>query len=126
MFTLPIIQILLALVSSFVLVLYTTPRIINIAKSLRLFDKPGRRSSHQKEIPVVGGIVIFCVFILSVLVWGGINISEFSADYIKTQYIFVSLLIIFFTGVIDDLVSLSPLKKLVGQISSIMLSLIHI
>ena len=119
MFSLPIIQILLAFISSFLLVLYTTPRVINVAKNLRLFDKPGRRSSHQKEIPVVGGIVIFCVFILSVLVWGGINISEFSTYYIKMQYIFVSLLIIFFTGVLDDLVSLSPLKKLVGQITSI-------
>ena len=56
MFSLPIIQISLAFISSFLLVLYTTPRVINIAKNLRLFDKPGRRSSHQKEIPVVGEI----------------------------------------------------------------------
>lgn len=119
MYSDPLIQIILSCITSLILSIFAMPKVIVLGRSLRLFDKPGRRSSHQKEIPVAGGIVIFSVVIFSLLVWGGINIDGFSSDYVRMQYIFVSLLIVFFTGVIDDLVSLTPVKKLMGQLTSI-------
>ena len=36
------------------------------------------------------------------------------------QFILVSLIIVFFIGILDDLLSLSPFKKLIGQILSIL------
>jgi len=121
MFSTPIIKLLLTFLTSIVLTVFSMPKIIEIAKNLRLFDKPGRRSSHQKEIPVVGGIVIFSVFIFSVLVWGNFHEEYFSVDYLKMQYMLVSLLIVFFIGVIDDLVSLSPIRKVIGQITAVII-----
>ena len=44
----------------------------------------------------------------------------FWSDLLEVQFILISLLIVFFVGVLDDLLSLSPLKKLIGQIVSIL------
>jgi UDP-N-acetylmuramyl pentapeptide phosphotransferase/UDP-N-acetylglucosamine-1-phosphate transferase len=58
-------------------------------------------------VPIFGGIAIFTGIIFSLLFW---------ADIENIQYLLVSILIVFFVGVIDDLLELSPLKKLVGQV----------
>ena len=53
MYSDPLIQIILTCITSLVLSIFVMPKVIVLGRSLRLFDKPGRRSSHQKEIPVV-------------------------------------------------------------------------
>jgi UDP-N-acetylmuramyl pentapeptide phosphotransferase/UDP-N-acetylglucosamine-1-phosphate transferase len=45
----------------------------------------------------------------------------FWAEIENIQFILVSFLIVFFVGVIDDLLTLSPVKKLIGQIVSILI-----
>ena len=37
------------------------------------------------------------------------------------QFLLASFLIVFFVGVIDDLLTLSPIKKLIGQIIAILI-----
>ena len=54
--------------------------------------------SHKEVIPFFGGIAIFSGIIFSLLFW---------ADIENIQYILVSILIVFFVGVIDDLLAFS-------------------
>jgi UDP-N-acetylmuramyl pentapeptide phosphotransferase/UDP-N-acetylglucosamine-1-phosphate transferase len=58
----------------------------------------------------MGGIAIFCGFFISLLIW-----VEFS-EWKEIKFILVSLFVIFFIGVRDDIVPLRPSLKLVGQV----------
>ena len=99
------------LVTSFILTFLSIPKIIHFSRKSRLFASVGERNSHIGEIPIFGGIAIFSGLLFSLILW---------AELESIQFILVSLIIVFFIGVLDDLLSLSPMRKLVGQISSIL------
>jgi UDP-GlcNAc:undecaprenyl-phosphate/decaprenyl-phosphate GlcNAc-1-phosphate transferase len=99
-------------ITAFVISFLIVPVIIKYSLQKNLVDMPGRRKIHKKETPSMGGIAIFCGFFISLLIW-----VEFS-DWKEIKFILVSLFVIFFIGVRDDLVPLKPSLKLVGQILS--------
>jgi len=86
------------------------PSIIEAAREKKLYDEPSRRKSHIRKIPTLGGVAIFAG--LTVAAGSFINYS-----YVPSlQYILVASIIIFFIGIKDDLIMISPLAKLSGQI----------
>lgn len=97
-------------ITSFVISFLTIPVIIKYSFKKNLFDIPGRRKIHKKITPSLGGIAIFLGFFISSLVW--IEILNWS----QIKFILVSLFVIFFIGVRDDLVPLRAMVKLWGQI----------
>ena len=105
-------NILFAFVTAFVITFLAIPKIIFFAQKFRLYDSAGERSSHKGEVPIFGGISIFAGIIFSLLFWAEIE---------QIQFIIVSMLVVFFVGVIDDLLSLSPTRKLIGQIIAILM-----
>ena len=100
-------NIVFSLITAFLITYVAIPKVIFFAEKLRLLDEAGIRASHKGSVPIFGGIAIFTGIIFSLLFW---------ADIENIQYLLVSILIIFFVGVIDDLLVLSPFKKIVGQI----------
>ena len=105
-------NIILAFVTSFVITYLAIPKVISFAEKFRLSDIPGNRSSHKKSVPIFGGIAIFSGIIFSLLFWANLD---------NIQFILVSFLIVVFFGVLDDLLSLSPYKKLLGQLIAILI-----
>ena len=105
-------NILFAFATAFVITFLAIPKIIFFAQKFRLYDSAGERSSHKGEVPIFGGISIFSGIIFSLLFWAEIE---------QIQFIIVSMLVVFFVGVIDDLLSLSPTRKLIGQIIAILM-----
>jgi len=105
------INIVFPLLTSFIVTYLAIPKIIHFSKLSRLFAFAGGRNSHQGEIPIFGGVSIFAGLLFSLVFW---------AELEEIQFILVSLIIVFFIGILDDLLSLSPFRKLVGQISSIL------
>ena len=103
----PELNIIFSLITAFLITYLAIPKIIFFTKKLRLFDSAGDRASHKGNTPIFGGIAIFSGIIFSLLFW---------ADIENIQYLLVSILIVFFVGVIDDLLVLSPFKKIVGQV----------
>jgi UDP-N-acetylmuramyl pentapeptide phosphotransferase/UDP-N-acetylglucosamine-1-phosphate transferase len=99
------------LLTSFIVTYLSIPKIIRFSKVSRLFAFGGGRNSHEGGIPIFGGVAIFAGLLFSLVFW---------AELEEIQFILVSLIIVFFIGIIDDLLSLSPLKKLVGQLLSIL------
>ena len=76
-----------------------------LSKNLNfMIDIPNNRSSHTTPKPKSGGLGIFFAIILTIAVFN----HRFIIDNI---YFFISLLLIFFIGVIDDLVNASPKYK---------------
>ena len=109
-------NILFAFVTSFLVTYVAIPKVIFFAQQFRLTDLAGKRASHLLVTPIFGGIAIFSGLLFSLLFW---------AELEKIQFLITSFLIVFFVGVIDDLLNLSPLKKMIGQIIAILV-VIHL
>lgn len=72
-------------------------------------DKPNQRSSHKGSVPNIGGIVVFLAFLCSFLLFARFpERGEF-------QYILLGSILIFLIGVYDDLLEISPRKKVKGE-----------
>jgi len=88
----------------------TIPSVIVLAKKKKLYDEPNFRSSHSTVIPSLGGVAIFLGFTLSILIFSnGFMIHEL-------KYIVAATIIMFGLGLKDDIMDISPKKKLAGQI----------
>ena len=105
-------SILFAFLTSLIITYVVIPKVIFFADKFRLTDVPGERSSHKRSVPIFGGIAIFSGIIFSLLFCGKLD---------SIQFILVSLVIVFFVGVIDDLLGLSPYKKIIGQVILILI-----
>jgi len=92
--------------------LYAVPVVIRITHSLKLFDNPNERSAAKIAIPTLGGIAIFMGFIFASTV--GLSRDELP----ELVYIFAAIILMFFVGLKDDILSLSWWKKLIAQLMS--------
>jgi UDP-N-acetylmuramyl pentapeptide phosphotransferase/UDP-N-acetylglucosamine-1-phosphate transferase len=94
---------------SFLITFFSIPTIIKISRRKNLMDEPGVRSSHLRKIPNLGGIAIFYSI--------GICTSIFAYELFDLyKFLFASLLILLYVGVMDDIVVMRAYKKLVAQI----------
>jgi UDP-GlcNAc:undecaprenyl-phosphate GlcNAc-1-phosphate transferase len=103
----------LSLICSLIIAIVAIPTIIRISYLKHLYDVPDDRKVHGKAIPTLGGLAIFAGFAISMSIFAPSDV-----DFIQYQYFYAALLIIFFTGIQDDILSISPLKKLMGQIAA--------
>jgi UDP-N-acetylmuramyl pentapeptide phosphotransferase/UDP-N-acetylglucosamine-1-phosphate transferase len=101
----------LSFVCALVASLYGVPKVIRVASQKHIFDLPDlERKMHTHKVPNLGGIGIFFSFILVT--------SLFIAEPLtaKWGYIVASCIVLFLVGVNDDLLSVSPAKKLLAQL----------
>ena len=105
-------NILFAFLTSLIITYFAIPKVILLSKRFRLSDVPGERASHEGSIPIFGGVAIFVGILFSLLFW---------SEVANIQYVIISLVIIFFTGIIDDLIGLTPYKKLIFQCIAILI-----
>lgn len=98
------------LVISILLVHFFIKKLIHISHCKHIFDEPSEaRKIHKTKTPNLGGVAIAGTIILVACLF--IN-TAFVPSF---QYAFFSLLILLITGVYDDLLGISALKKLAMQ-----------
>jgi UDP-GlcNAc:undecaprenyl-phosphate/decaprenyl-phosphate GlcNAc-1-phosphate transferase len=106
-------QILVHIFLSFIVAvsisLFAVPVIVRIVKKLKLLDQPNIRSSAGTPIPTLGGIAIFFGFMF------GSVFGSFGYELPELIYILTATILVLFIGLKDDLVTLTPVKKIVGQ-----------
>jgi UDP-N-acetylmuramyl pentapeptide phosphotransferase/UDP-N-acetylglucosamine-1-phosphate transferase len=112
---------ILVFVTSFFVVLLSTPSLIRVAILKRLFDAPGdTRKLHTRMIPTIGGIMIFAGTMFSFSLWFPSTRIHDSMVLLKAmedyKFIFSTLLVMFFVGVKDDIIGTAPVKKLVAHV----------
>jgi len=105
---------------AFVVSLSTYPAIFKVAIAKRLMDQPGDRSVHSKMTPTLGGVGIFISLVVVITTIGAL------LDTKILLLVLGSLTLLFFLGLKDDLLILSPRKKLIGQIVAASLLIIFI
>lgn len=108
-----LIQYLLSVAGGFLIIYTSIPVLLKIAYLKDLYDKPDEeRKLHKKFIPALGGVGIFIAFFL------GFTFSGLAESITGFSFISGSLIALFFCGLKDDLVGLSPNKKLFVEIIS--------
>lgn len=81
----------------------------------QMVDVPCERKVHSEGIPRLGGIGIFAAFLIAI-----VSCAEMTPPI---RGVLAGGLVIFLTGMMDDLHSLSPKGKLFGQISGVALAI---
>ena len=105
-----------------------TPIARRLAWRLGSVDYPGGRRINCKPLPRMGGIAIFCAFVVGIVLvvigrqffgWPRLNLlgihRERALDYPR---LILSFSMVFLTGLLDDYYDLSPRQKLFGQIAA--------
>jgi len=88
---------------------YSIPIIILIARMKHLVDTPDERKLHKKVIPTLGGIALYAAIAISYSLFAGIETVQSMVHFTG------ALAILFFVGLKDDILVISPYKKLAGQ-----------
>ena len=115
-YLLPIIAFLLSIACGFIFI----PLILNFCKEKRLYDIPNSRKIHSSAVPRLGGIC-FLPSMLIALVITTFAVNGFTGyDQVTfslwSLYFFVSLLLIYGVGLVDDLIGLNATHKFTVQI----------
>lgn len=106
--------------TAFGLVIIAMPSLIKVAKLKHLVDEPGdQRKVHHKSVPTIGGIMIFAGTILGYSLWFpssspyrlGMVYDPLRALH-EFKFLVASMFILFFLGLKDDIIGVSPSKKL--------------
>jgi UDP-N-acetylmuramyl pentapeptide phosphotransferase/UDP-N-acetylglucosamine-1-phosphate transferase len=94
------------------------PIIIYVVNRKGLMDDPDERSAHSNKVPTLGGMGLFIVFSLTVMLLS--VLADLSRpELLKLVSLLAATLLLLIMGVKDDLVLMSPKKKLVGQLLAV-------
>lgn len=101
---------IMSISSGFFITYIAIPSIVAISRKLKLYERTKSRGSHKGSIPTLGGVAIFAGIVTS----GAIFYPD--AIIHEYRYVLAAMVILFFTGVKDDLVYMNPRKKLIVQL----------
>lgn len=102
--------IIFALLGSTYISLVLMPCVIKIANKKNLMAQPCNRSSHIKPIPTLGGVAIFISVTVVTLFYCALT------NNVQLMALLLSLIILFFLGLNDDLMTITPKTKFIGQL----------
>ena len=113
-----IFQLIIAFLISSLLVYLCIPVIVRISEDKNLMDNPNKRKINKKPIPNLGGVAIFIGISIAML------ISMAKMEFIDMRYILATMILIFFIGIKDDILVISPKMKFSVQILCAMILII--
>ena len=96
----------------------TFPAIKHVAEAKNLMDVPEERSAHLVRVPNLGGVGIYLGVVMGITLIGAV---------LDTKSLFLILggiTILFFLGLKDDILILSPRKKFIGQMMAALLLIV--
>ncbi|MCS6795168.1 MAG: undecaprenyl/decaprenyl-phosphate alpha-N-acetylglucosaminyl 1-phosphate transferase [Raineya sp.] len=109
-----IIVFIVTFLASLIIAWVSIPAIIKVAEQKHLYDEPDElRKIHIRKVPTLGGIAIFAGTVIS---------ATFFAHHSKNLDLgtFLSAItILFFTGIKDDIIPLTPYKKFLAQLLAV-------
>ncbi|MDI9463497.1 MAG: MraY family glycosyltransferase [Bacillota bacterium] len=100
---------------AFFITLFITPLVIRLAYRIGALDMPSQRKVHRKVMPRFGGPAVYCGFL------------AIAAYLLHLEYdpqvagLLIGGTFILLLGAIDDIYSLPPLAKLLGQVAAAVL-----
>lgn len=101
--------VILSLAGSAFITWFSIPLVVKVTSLKHLTDVPAKRKVHKHEIPTLGGVAIFAGFSTGFLM----SINGYMEG---VTYFTVAILLLFFVGIKDDLITLDPRKRLIAEI----------
>jgi UDP-GlcNAc:undecaprenyl-phosphate GlcNAc-1-phosphate transferase len=98
----------LAALWALLVAMFAVPSIVFIAHLKNLLDTPNGRTVHQSLTPRLGGVAIFAGFMSALTIFAPLGNG--------VQQLLAGCIILFFVGLKDDLVTISVMKKFIGQL----------
>jgi UDP-GlcNAc:undecaprenyl-phosphate GlcNAc-1-phosphate transferase len=102
-------DIILSFLTALAVTYFAIPSVIRVAQKKNLIDIPGHRAAHEKPTPSLGGIAIFAGTVFAITMWTPFRY------FAGLQYILCAMMVIFLIGAKDDIMPMSPMRKLGGQ-----------
>ena len=106
-----ILSFLIALLS----VRWIHPRLVQIALDKNIVDNPNARKLQRKPTPVLGGIAVFFGSVI------GLGIAGIGCDCSELFIVVVAMMIMLYTGTLDDILDLSPGLRFLVEIGTVLL-----
>jgi UDP-N-acetylmuramyl pentapeptide phosphotransferase/UDP-N-acetylglucosamine-1-phosphate transferase len=100
----------LAFILAFIITYISIPSLVDVARTKHLYDEPNSRTSHSESTPTLGGMAIFAGFIVSIMIF------LYIPDIPYIQYVIAGVIVVFFIGLKDDVIMVTPMTKIVGQL----------
>ena len=94
----------------FLFVVLIMPVIMKIAYHINALDEPNERKVHKEPMPRLGGLGIFSGFLLGYML--------FCSQTPQMISILIGSFILLIVGIIDDINSIKPLSKFLGQLAA--------
>ncbi|PQA60097.1 MraY family glycosyltransferase [Siphonobacter curvatus] len=104
------VQVIISLLAACWLTVEAIPVIINISRLRNLMKEPEARSAHSNRTPTLGGIAIFAGTMIGYFLW------QPDGETHLHHLAIAGIIILFFTGVKDDILVIAPMKKMLAQI----------
>ncbi len=101
-------RLLLAFSWAFLVAIFAVPSIIRIAHQKNMLDQPNGRTVHVSLTPRLGGVAVYAGFLSALTIFAPLQNG--------LQELLAGCTVLFFIGLKDDLVSVSPFKKFVAQL----------
>lgn len=109
----------LAFLTAFLITYFSIPALIRLSLVKKLYDEPDHRKLHNRRTSSLGGVAIF----------GGLIFSFVFYSYFlpnpQLNSVLAALIILFVTGVKDDLYPMVPYKKIIGQLLAVAIIIIQ-
>lgn len=113
-----LLKLIITALVAFFAVLVITPPIAKILTYFGIVDKPSSRRINKTPIPRGGGIALILGVVISLLAFELLRDIDFNMPIDRSGYtiIYIATAILVFIGLLDDIFSLKPGLKLLGQI----------
>lgn len=106
---------LLPSVVSLLVVLWIHPKLVRIAQDKNIVDNPDARKLQRTPIPVLGGVAVFFGVVV------GLGLTGIWSDDATVFPIVVAMMIMLYTGTMDDILNLSPALRFLIEIITVLL-----
>ena len=110
---------MISFIVSLMLVACIHSRVVKLAVKYDIVDKPGERKLQKAPVPVLGGVAVFCG------VAGGLIVASCFTDLHAMWLVIPVMAVMLFTGLLDDLFSLSPWLRLLIEIGMVLCLVIY-
>ena len=91
------------------------PRLVRIALDKNIVDNPNARKLQRRPTPVLGGIAVFFGSVI------GLGCASITCDCSELFIVVVAMMIMLYTGTMDDILDLSPALRFLIEIGTVLL-----
>lgn len=91
------------------------PRLVRIALDKNVVDNPNARKLQRRPTPVLGGIAVFFGSVI------GLGCASITCDCSELFIVVVAMMIMLYTGTMDDILDLSPALRFLIEIGTVLL-----